>query len=87
LVKLIWSTGGRSESGTHNGDFCYNISMPTATLERTEIESTKQERYANMLRLPIAQANRVKLLAKEYGLTYNGMLNILVREALDAREK
>jgi len=58
----------------------YNSCMPT------QMTDMPGGRHAYMLKTPFALRERVLQVARKYDISYNAALNILLAEALDARE-
>jgi hypothetical protein len=46
---------------------------------------TEVDRHAYPLKTPVQTHRRVKAVARQYGIAYNAALNLLLQEALDAR--
>jgi antitoxin component of RelBE/YafQ-DinJ toxin-antitoxin module len=51
----------------------------------TPTVAAKDERYAYLLKTETQVRRRVQAVQRQYGISYNDALNILLREALDAR--
>ena len=52
----------------------------------TQMQVTPEGRYEYLLKTPFPLRERVRAVARRYNVSYNAALNILLGEALDARE-